>query len=1044
MANDKIDLKDGIYIPNIEACWIYKENLENGDYKVQEKYLDKLLNGKLDFSHELMQNEVLVNNINIKKINGKLYTLDVINIKYNNKYKEKNTELTTKDLRDWTYKNGFVFSGSKLTNWKRSSGKARQGQNLFLLDNIKDECLLWARMGLEFEEKEDVASVRAYESLPLSSVIGTIEIDPNSILVIEDFESDFFWDMSKTCLEEGNLYTKTMKIQESNSIWDGEALADSSIFEENDLIKDKGMALLRNRLTKSCAFNTNMQEFIKDWCMENNKDYETYEVEDICHNKIKVKDIKLITTPSSIKLAKFNKKILKKEKYKHLKENAWLKYYKDNCGKNFSVCKYEKPSKFDNGKYNRLSYQMVNTIPFTKEDIKNLVKHEIEYVEKLKDNLDFFMQEVNQDMEYVDEIKDVFDNGNENIIKVGKKIDVCGAFIELVKTNPQFQNTQVFKDYRRNFISSYIKDLRRGKIRVEGDYCTICSNPMEMLYAVFGQFKGDSITLTKNEIYCPRFKNDEKVVGFRNPHVVTGNIANLINKKHNTLSKYMNCTDNIVIINSIKYPILTILQGADMDSDTLLLTNNKIIVDACEKIDWNNTPIPVNCVENTGKNNCEMTGENMSDIDHIISQNYIGSVINLSQEINSILNHLKYNNKATEKELKKWYDKSSRLSSISCVEIDKAKKQFKDLDVPKELDKMKIGLPIVDAKKVEEIYREIEKIRNELQEIKIQVREYKKEKRKPINKEIRRLKKELKSENNSEILDKIKQLELQIKDINSEKEEDIELIKNKLSQKYKELKQCDTRRIKPYFFKYIGDTKVQKKKRKINKNHKKKLDRSTVVKYAKNKDIKLSEVDKNDKELIKLLKQNNNIQKEWEEKIYDYNIDTPMNWLQKELDSIKNSKKVGTIQVIQLIKKNKHGCDKETVEKVVKLLKNTYMKIKVYSGNESLDVNTKKNKIKHSKKECINEIKKLKIKQSEMYNILIECLTSVRKVKNKKTGKNYYRINKKSKIESLTLELLFEVYGKGLLNIFKKSKNGANFEQKNHLSDKSCQHLQGF
>ncbi|MHB9924609.1 hypothetical protein [Clostridium botulinum] len=1009
MTNDKINLKDGIYIPNIEACWIYKGNFENGDYKIQEKYLDKLLNGKLDFSHELIENEVLVNNINIKKINGKLYTLDVVNIKYNNKYKEKSTEVTTKDLRDWTYENGFMFNGNKLTNWKRSSGKARQGQNLFLLDSIKDECLLWSRMGLEFEEKEDVASVRAYESLPLSSVIGTIEIDPNTILVIKDFESEFPWRMSKTYLKNKELTTETETIKECNSIWDGEALLDVSIFNENELIKGKGMALLRNRLTKSCAFNTNIQQFIKDWCMKNDKDYETYEVEDICHNKIKVKDIKLITTPSSIKLSKFNKKVLKKERYKHLKQNAWLKYYKDNCGKIFSVCKYEKPSKFDNGKYNRLSYQMVNTIPFTKEDIKNLVKHEIKYVEKLKDNLDFFMQEVNQDMESISEIEDIIIDDDDEI-KIGRRIDVCDAFTELVKINPQFQNTQVFKDYRRNFINSYIKDLRRGKIRVEGDYCTICSNPIEMLYTVFDQFEGQSITLTKNQIYCPRFENNEKVVGFRNPHVVTGNISNLINKKHSMLNDYMNCTDNIVVINSIKYPILTILQGADMDSDTLLLTKNKIIVNACEKIDWDNTPIPVNCVENTGKNNCEMTGKNMSDIDHIISQNYIGSVINLSQEINSFLNHLKYNNKATKDEIKDWYDKSSRLSSISCVEIDKAKKQFKDLNVPKELQKMKVGLPIVDEEKVKDINKEIKILKNEFQKTRCEIREYRKEKRKPINKEIRKLKKDLTSENNNETLNKINQLKLQIENINFEKKEDIELIKNQLSLKHKELRQYDTRRIKPYFFKYIGDTKAQKQRRKINKKHKKELDKNTIIEYAKSKNIKVDEIDKNDKELIKLFKKNNEIQKEWEERIYDYSIDTPMNWLQKELDDIKNSRKIGTVQIIQLVKRDKHKCNKNVANYIIKNIKHLNEKIKGYNLNNDLNYNDKKAKINREKERVIKNIQYIKTTKADVYFILKKCLTTVYK-----NGK----IKKKSNIENLTLEILFSALGISLLNVFK-------------------------
>jgi hypothetical protein len=924
-----IELKEGIYIPNIEACWLYKENQENGNYAINKKYLDKLLIGKIDFSFELVQNKYLIENINIQEKDGKLYTLDVVNVKYTKVYKKitKNKDgekvlsdkIDTKKLRYWSYKKGFIFNNNKFSNWKRSSGKARQGENLFILDSIKNKCLDWARMELKFNDKVSIASVRAYESLPLSSIITTINIDPSSILVIKDYESVFPWKMSKTYLDGNKLKTETDDNKmEKNSIWDGMGILDKSIFNENEIIKDKGMALLRNRYMKCCTFNCDLQQYYKDYCNKYKLDYSTYTIKDLYNNPIKVKDIRLITTPSSIKIAKFNSEVLKKLNKQINNDTTWLKYWKKNCGNIFGVCKTEKPSHYNNGEMNRMSYQMLNSIPFGKDEIKNLIHLEIEYVEKLKNDLNFFLQEVNQmniDEFMINEVED-----NTDTVKIGQYIDVTGAFIEMVKRNPEFQNTQVFKDYRRNFINAYINQLRRGKIRVEGDYCVACGNPIEMLKATTGDFNGTSV-LKNNECYCSRFKNGEDIIGFRNPHVNVGNVGIQINKYIPQINKYFNCTPNIVFLNSIKYPTLSIYQGEDFDSDCNLLTNNKIIIKACKRIDKNITPIPVNCIKNTGTNDNYITPENMYNVDNTIAQNYIGSVINLSQEINSILNHLKYNNKATQKELKELYNCTSMLSSISCCEIDKAKKQFEKLNVENEFEEIKIEL--LESK----FFRNLD----------------------------------------------------------------------------------DGRRMKPLFFKYIGDTDAIKRRKKLNKEHKKKLDKSTIRKFCKenNLDIEKEEVLKNP-ELIKLLKENNKIQEKWKNKIYE-KMDTPMDWLELELDTIKNKKKVGTIQVIQLIKKNNHVANKEIVNNVVKIIKNLDDEVKSYRLNADLTSKDKIDKIRIAKNKTRKNIKEIKITKSNMYWILKSCLNSV-----KKNGK----INKRSSIESISLEMLFKAFGTGLLDMF--------------------------
>lgn len=1011
-----LDLTIGIYVPSIEAKWLYKAYTDNEDnnYEIKEEFLDKLLNGKLDFSFEFIENKELVDDIEVMKMDdGKLYTFDVVNVKYTKKYKCDKVEKTTKQLRDWTYINGFKFGGKQMRNWKRSGGKARIGENLFLAEEHIESAIAWGRMGLEFKDDVSIASVRAYESLSLSSIIGCVKINPKNILVIKDYSSEFNWNMSKTWLEDGELKTETMTVREKNSIWDGEGLLSNNIFDNNEIIQGRGVALLRNRLIKCAGFCCDMEKFYQKFCEENGHDYETYEVEDMYHNKIKVKDIELITTPSAIKMEKFNDEILKNEGYEG--EGAWLQYWKDNCGEIFGVCKTEKPSHYDNGRMNVLSYQMVNTIPFTKEQLAALVKPEIEYINRLKIDLDFFLQEVNQLQESSENA--IVDEDNENVLKIGLNIDVDGAFVELVKRNSDFQNTQVFKDFRRNFINSYVSELRQGKIRIEADYCVACGNGMELLKATVGEFDGTS-ELVGNQLYCSRFDDRDDIVGFRNPHVNVSNIGIQVNKKVEDLEEYFNCTPNIVFFNSIDYPTLSCYQGEDFDIDANLLTKNKIIVDACKLIDKTVTPIPVKDIKDSGSNNAKLTGQNMSDIDHKIAENYIGPVINLSQEINSLINHRKYNGLLTQEEFDELYKRTSRLSSISQVEIDKAKKQFNDLNVPKELEKMKVGLKLVDDEDVNRICSDIKTLKEELKTIKADINDFRKSKRKPILKEIRRLKKESKNDENINNDDAIQELEKQIQMINSERQIEIVEQKSIVIEKYKELSNYDTRRLKPYFFKFIGDNEVKKQRATTNKKYRRKLDQPIIKKYCNDNGIDIKDIDMSNKDLVKLLKVNDPIFEEWKNKIY-VKMDTPMDWLQDEIDkglseSNKNENgkriKTPTIQVIELVKKNTNKVNNELVNYIIKVIFNLDKNIKSYKLNEDLSAKEKLEKIRREKRRVSNSLKDLRITKADVYGVLKKSLNSV---------KNNGKLNKKSGIESISLEILFKIYGTGLLDMFK-------------------------
>lgn len=1028
------ELKKGIYIPSIDACWLYKSKIEkiNGTYEFDEEFKNKILTGKLDFSFELLQNEYLRDNIKViewvRNDETFYYTLDIVNVKFdktynckygyiekdkvdngviledtfvrynaedeskliktwyrkNKKEQEKMVEFkkgdkveikdfdndkylkvvvkvrerSSKQLRKDLYKNGFKFNDVGFSNWKRSGGKARVGNNIFIKDSIKKDVLKWARMGLDFKGEQDIASIRAYESLPLSSIIGTINIDPNRILVVNDFESKFKTNMSKTYLKDGKCITKDVELIESNSIWDGEGLLNKRIFDENEIIKNKGFALLRNRFMKCAGFSCKIQEWYKD-------NYVTT-VADMYGNEINVKDIDLITTPSSIKLIKYNDEVLKLDKYKHLGEGAWLQYWKDNCGNEFGVCKTEKPSHFDKGKKNRLSYQMINSMLLNREDIKELLKGEITHIDKLKNDLDYYLKATKLSLEFKEDLS--MDDENKEL-EIGETIDVQMAFNKLVCKNREFANTKVFKDNRRNYIRAYIDELRKGKIKIEGDYCTACGNPIELLYSTINKFKGEPIALEEWEIYSSRFKDDEKVVGFRNPHISISNIGQHTNREINDFRKYFKCTPNIVFFNAIGVPILSMYNGEDYDSDSNLLTNNKIIVEACNKIDNNKYRIPQNDIAAI-KVKREFNEDNMAEVDHFIATNYIGQVVNTSQEINSLLNNMlnggneKLNFKHTD-DVKKCkhsiddlYKRASKLSSISNCEIDKAKKNFEDLKVCGELEDIK-----EDLVRVEDLFS----------------------------------------------------------DLNDDK-----------------------RRVKPLFFKYIGDSKALKQRRITDKkelNLRKKL---AINKYVIDKDLKLEDVvnkkgnvKKEYKELQSILK---NVTKEWEiwrDKIY-VEYATPMDYLQVELNSIEDSKRSANIYLRDFLKEVKHKADSEEINNLAIMIEELDKKIKGINLNEGMTSSDKYINKEDLKNQCAMELREKKLTKAKIYHLLKRCFKMKKLTKKEKEDKkNKLRIVEEGNvikgIENITIEIMFKAYGEKFIDMFKSSQkeNGGNSTDKN-------------
>lgn len=602
-----------------------------------------------------------------------------------------------------TDKNGVVKKIDKI-HYKmlfRTPSKAKVGQVMFINEKLYNKAYDWLTMGLgkKMDKKNaKIVEMSAYAPLTTSTIIDTIHIPVEKILILNDQDS-FFETITnivkaedykvtkrvideektelnkQTAIKNGNfddegepIYKRAFKkiqttekkcIVESkmskvkNTIWDGMGLI------ESDFLPDyiNGMALLRNHFFKMCGFKSNIKLFFKDWCKENGHDYDTYIVYDMFGLPHFLKDIKIITTNNSIKWLKF----------KDLMGNTDLEAYQYWCdrinadGSMFGIVKTDHESKL--GDVQQMSYQMINTLPCKKEDVEDVAKTSVEYVELLKQD--------NNEFE-----KFLRNNANE--------INHYEMLADLYQHNNNFANSEWFRLEKRKIINNYVYRLRKGKITVNADNLTICGNPYALLLYTVGEDWTKDKTLNYEEgtiqCYTTRFYDDEYLCAFRNPHNSPNNILYLHNVYSEEMKKYFPFSNNILAINCIKSDIQDRANGCDEDSDFFFVTNQKTLVKYA-KICYENYPTIVNELKESNIT-YENTKLSYADMDNKFAKSRmsIGESSNLAQ-----LAMTYYWTNPDNKEL---YDNFVILSVLAQVAIDSCKREY-EVDPIVEIERIK-------------------------------------------------------------------------------------------------------------------------------------------------------------------------------------------------------------------------------------------------------------------------------------------------------------------------------------------------------------------
>lgn len=569
--------------------------------------------------------------------------------KENNKYSVYDYKIktikTTRELRKDIYQKGFYCDGIKFVRFKRSSGSARVGKCLFIDEKLYPKMHKWELCRLKINEGDelDLAAFEAYISLTSSSIIDTLYIDPKSILVVDDYESVFKEDALVTRILDGSLRTQEENIELFNNIWDGQSLMDISLYGD---YKDKGMLLLRNQFFKSCCFNCNIQKWFKDNGIETLEQLNGQTIAD------DISQIKLITTPSSIKYLKFGDL------------ETWL----TTISPMFGVVKYEKKTHYLDGNLVRCHYQLINSLQMSKKEVNKLVTPSFDYLELIKNDpvvlRHYIKYTANTDMELSDPLT--------------YKSDIT---YKLLGLNNKFTETKMYDLFKQDIITSYKKNLREGHLFINGNYSTICGNPIEMLYQAIGKFNGES-QIGIGKVHTTRFRYNKTILGSRSPHICQCNIWLPLNSSNEMIDKYMNGTNEIIYINSIGESVLDRLSGADFDSDSVMITDNPVLIKAGRK-NIENFKVSINKVE-AKKIKRFYTSHQKADLDIKTSNNQIGVIINLSQELNSKVWNI-LNNGGKLDEIQEIYKDVCQLNVMSNIEIDSAKKEF-DVIMNQEID----------------------------------------------------------------------------------------------------------------------------------------------------------------------------------------------------------------------------------------------------------------------------------------------------------------------------------------------------------------------
>lgn len=578
--------------------------------------------------------------------------------------KEKYERLSKEEIRRLLYNDGVdveyisrkrdgTIKKREVIHYKmlyRSTGKAKKGSCMFIRDKLHKKAQNFLYMGIKCPENNaQILELSAYAPLVSSTIVDRIKINPRNILILEDIDKSFITNViSIETDQDKHCHARRIDHYElKNTLFDGQALIDSSIFPE----WADGYILLRHHFCKMAAFCSNIQTFFQDYFGEY---YPDATVKDMFGREHFVKDIQVITTNHSMKWLKFNKSY-----------DDWCKKVNENHNL-FGIVKTAHKSKL--GDVQKMSYQMVNSLDESIMD--NVTRESVTYVERLKRDDEFFLEYLQKNSN--------FSNDHE-------------VLVALSRQNREFTRSEYFRERRKAIIKTYVRNMKTGKLIQNAENLVIVGSPYAMLlYGATGNkdsvddddtFQTETGTI---QCYTERFEVDRHLAFFRSPFNSKNNLTYLHNTCHEKLKKYFRFGKLILAVNMIGTDFQDRNNGSDQDSDSGYCTDQVDIVEHARNC-YADHPTIVNNIPKE-KNVYRNTMDDFATLDNRLAncQRDIGESSNLAQIAQT------YACNFTDS---KYTDYVCILSVLAQVAIDNAKRCF-DIQLTDEIQRIKEDMEI--------------------------------------------------------------------------------------------------------------------------------------------------------------------------------------------------------------------------------------------------------------------------------------------------------------------------------------------------------------
>ena len=417
------------------------------------------------------------------------------------------------------------------------------------------------------------------------------------------------------------------------------------------------MLLLRNKFFKSCAFRTRLQKWIKE---------KNITLADLKTRGFTlatdVSQIVMVTTPNSLKYLKFVGGLSEKN----------IRKWTESVNDTFGVVKWDKGTRFFHGDMVQSSYQLLNTLGLDKAQAEKLLQPSFDYISLVRSDVEFMRYHFTDAYvrEKEEKEKKVPDGLAERAEVIFRLLFSCSFF----------DCTALYANFRDDVVSGLKTNLRRGHILLNGTNATLFGNGPELLKYIAGEKVASE--LKKGQIRCARFENGAKLLCARSPHITMGNLYAVENNLDGDIWNYFDLGKKIVCVNAIGENIQQRLNGCDYDSDAMLITDDKLLVEAAEKHkEYFKVPV-------CGISSMSKIGQTLAELDHDTSENKIGEIVKLSQKLNSIIWNEMHGGAPMEKILE-IYNDVCKLAVLSGLEIDKAKRAYDNVNVGKELSALR-------------------------------------------------------------------------------------------------------------------------------------------------------------------------------------------------------------------------------------------------------------------------------------------------------------------------------------------------------------------